>query len=115
MVCPRCVIILRKKKQCCSPKINGGGGWGIFNAIFGWQNSATYGTVISYNMYWIAIIAGFVLLRYKEKTGHWPLMKAKARTEGSGSDSTSEETGVVSQPRMSDDKKVEISVSNASS
>lgn len=114
MICPKCVIMLRKK-QCCSPQINGGGGWGIFNAIFGWQNSATYGTVISYNMYWIAVIAGFVLLRYKEKTGHWPLMRAKARSERQGSDSTSEEAGVVPLPRVPDDKKMEISVSNASS
>jgi len=62
--------------NCCSPEFNGGGGWGIFNALFGWTNSATYGTVISYNMYWIAIVAGFLSLRYRETRGHWPLMKA---------------------------------------
>lgn len=66
-------------------------------------------------MYWIAIITGFVLLRYKEKTGHWPLMKAKARPELPGSDSTSEEAGVIALPRATHDKKIEISVSNASS
>jgi high-affinity iron transporter len=59
--------------------LNGGGGWGIFNAILGWQNSATYGSVISYNMYWIAVIAGFLAMRYKEVKGNWPLMKAKRR------------------------------------
>jgi high-affinity iron transporter len=61
--------------------LNGGGGWGIFNAILGWQNSATYGSVISYNVYWIAVIIGFLLLRYKETTGHLPFMKAKAAKE----------------------------------
>lgn len=59
--------------------MNGGSGWGVFNAILGWQNSATYGSVISYNVYWIAVIIAFVLLRYEETTGHWPLMNARAR------------------------------------
>lgn len=60
-----------------NPELNGGGGWGIFNAILGWQNSATYGSVISYNLYWIAVISGFLAMRYKEVKGYWPLMKAK--------------------------------------
>jgi len=64
--------------NCCNPELNGGGGWGIFNALFGWQNSATYGSVIGYDVYWIFVILGFVALRYKEKKGHWPFMKAKA-------------------------------------
>jgi high-affinity iron transporter len=33
--------------------------------------------VISYNVYWIAVIIGFLLLRYKETKGHLPFMKAK--------------------------------------
>lgn len=63
--------------KCCSPLINGGGGWGIFNAVFGWQNSATYGSIITYNLYWIVVSISFVAMHYQEKTGHWPLMKAK--------------------------------------
>jgi high-affinity iron transporter len=63
--------------NCCNPQINGGGGWGIFNAIFGWQNSATYGSAISYNMYWIIVILTFLAMRYNETHGHWPLMKSK--------------------------------------
>lgn len=63
--------------QFGNPEWNGGGGWGIFNAILGWQNSATYGSVISYNLYWIAVISGFLAMRYKEVKGHWPLVKAK--------------------------------------
>jgi high-affinity iron transporter len=77
--------------QCCNPEINGGGGWGIFNAILGWQNSATYGSVLSYNFYWIVIILAFVAMRYHEKNGHWPLMKSKGHPEpgrsGSGESS----------------------------
>ncbi|KAI1914122.1 high-affinity iron permease [Ophidiomyces ophidiicola] len=64
--------------NCCSPQFNGGGGWGVFNALFGWTNSATYGTVLSYNFYWIAVIVGFLALMYREKKGHWPLQKPKA-------------------------------------
>ncbi|KAI9818621.1 MAG: hypothetical protein M1832_004394 [Thelocarpon impressellum] len=67
--------------NCCSPNLNGGGGWGIFNALFGWTNSATYGTVISYNLYWVVIILVFLAMRYNEKVGHWPFWAPKA---GSG-------------------------------
>lgn len=41
--------------------------WGIFNSLLGWQNSATYGSVISYNVYWIAVIIGFIFLGWKER------------------------------------------------
>lgn len=65
--------------NCCSPELNGGGGWGVFNALFGWTNSATYGSVISYNLYWVAVISMFLCMRYFEKKGHWPLMKPKTK------------------------------------
>jgi high-affinity iron transporter len=61
--------ILLTRQQCCSPLENGDGGWGIFNSLFGWQNSATYGSVISYNLYWVAVIAGFMFLGWKERKG----------------------------------------------
>ena len=64
--------------NCCSPSLNGGGGWGVFNSILGWQNSATYGTIISYNLYWLVVIVAFVTLRYRETNGRWPLMKPRA-------------------------------------
>ncbi|EAW14722.1 FTR1 family protein [Aspergillus clavatus NRRL 1] len=60
--------------NCCSPLINGGGGWGIFNAILGWTNSATYGSVISYNLYWLAVIICFIAMRHKERHGSLPLL-----------------------------------------
>ncbi|KAF5093779.1 hypothetical protein D0Z03_002290 [Geotrichum reessii] len=53
--------------NCCNPET--GRGWDIFNALFGWQNSATYGSVISYNVYWIFIIAMFLGLLWVEKRG----------------------------------------------
>ncbi|OCT50135.1 Plasma membrane iron permease [Cladophialophora carrionii] len=64
--------------NCCNPELNGGGGWGIFNALLGWQNSATYGSVIGYNVFWIVTIIGFVVMRFQEKKGHLPFMKKNA-------------------------------------
>jgi high-affinity iron transporter len=63
--------------NCCNAEINGGGGWGIFNALFGWENSATYGSVISYNLYWIVVSVGFLIMGYNERRGHWPFMKPR--------------------------------------
>ncbi|KAI8634434.1 iron permease FTR1 family protein [Xylariaceae sp. FL1651] len=83
--------------NCCSPELNGGGGWGIFNAILGWTNSATYGSVISYNVYWIAIITALVVMRYRELKGHWPLL---AGTKGSDHDESSEVSDADSSTRQ---------------
>jgi high-affinity iron transporter len=76
--------------NCCNAEIDGGGGWGVFNSLLGWQSSATLGSVISYNLYWLAVIAMFLCMRFHEGHGRWPLMKAKAKNseEGSGSGTT---------------------------
>ncbi|KAL1302667.1 hypothetical protein AAFC00_003032 [Neodothiora populina] len=71
--------------NCCNPELNGGGGWGIFNAIFGWTNSATYGSVLSYNLYWLVVIISFVTMRYKENTGHLPFLKSSTKAKSSDS------------------------------
>lgn len=60
-----------------NPYLNGGGGWGVFNTLVGWQNSATYGSVISYNCYWVTVIIGFLIMRYKEFHGYYPFRKPK--------------------------------------
>ena len=84
--------------------MNGGGGWGIFNAIFGWQNSATYGSVLSYNFYWIAVIIAFLAMRYNEKKGHWPLMKQKAApSERAASESSNSDGASITYPAKSVD------------
>ncbi|KAK6456317.1 plasma membrane iron permease [Scheffersomyces xylosifermentans] len=59
--------------NCCNPEIDNG--WDVFNALLGWQNSATYGSVISYNIYWLFIIVTISLMLYEEKTGHLPFLK----------------------------------------
>jgi hypothetical protein len=50
-----------------NPEItDGNGGWMIFNAILGWNNTATYGSVLSYVFYWIAIFVALVYQKWKE-------------------------------------------------
>ncbi|KAI9316825.1 iron permease FTR1/Fip1/EfeU [Dichotomocladium elegans] len=43
------------------------GGWKIFNAILGWNNTATYGTIISYCLYWLLVSLTLVRMHYKER------------------------------------------------
>ena len=53
--------------DCCNPENNfDSSGWTIFGAIFGWTNSATVGSVLSYIFYWLAVIAVLVFLKFKE-------------------------------------------------
>jgi high-affinity iron transporter len=60
--------------NCCNPELGGGGGWGIFNALLGWTNSATYGSVISYNLYWVCVMVGYGLMMYRERRGPIPFL-----------------------------------------
>lgn len=89
------------------PRINGGYGWGIFNGILGWTNSATYSTVISNNMYWICVSSAFVLMRYREVKGHWPLRKPKhsdALEPASAEEGSPSGSGVVDVERVNDNQ-----------
>ena len=53
--------------DCCNPENNyDNGGWMIFNAIFGWTNSASVGTVLAYVFYWLAVIAALVRMKWRE-------------------------------------------------
>jgi len=53
--------------DCCSPKNPfDTSGWTFFSALFGWNNNATLGTVLSYVFYWIAVIVTLVYLKFKE-------------------------------------------------
>lgn len=50
------------------------GFWVILTALFGWTNSATYGSVISYNLFWLAIICMFKAMHVIEKRGYLPFI-----------------------------------------
>lgn len=66
--------------NCCNGELQDDGAfWMLMTAILGWTNSATFGSVISYNLYWIAIIATFYLLIYEEKNGKLPFPESWQR------------------------------------
>ncbi|ODV96500.1 hypothetical protein PACTADRAFT_2793 [Pachysolen tannophilus NRRL Y-2460] len=62
--------------NCCNPEIDNG--WDIFNSLLGWQNSATYGSVISYNVYWGFLILILQIMQYEERNDHLPFCKLKS-------------------------------------
>ncbi|KAL6720514.1 high-affinity iron permease [Lecanora helva] len=92
--------------NCCNPEIGGGGGWGIFNALFGWQNSATYGSVIAYNLYWVVVIIAFLAMRRNERQGHWSLMKKTTPPEKIDPSSSDEEADVDSTKKDTEGSNV---------
>jgi high-affinity iron transporter len=59
--------------NCCNPEVDNG--WDVFQAILGWQNSGTYGSIIGYNVYWIAIVLAVVGMMYQERHGNLPGQK----------------------------------------
>ncbi|KAK2008338.1 iron permease FTR1 family protein [Colletotrichum eremochloae] len=83
--------------NCCNPDLNGGGFWGIFNAVLGWQNSATVGSVVSYNLYWVAVAAGFFAMICKEK-GYWPYNKRDKPQRQQGGREPDDQQPLLSRP-----------------
>lgn len=64
--------------NCCNGELQDDGAfWMIATAIFGWTNSATYGSVISYILYWVVVICMFSSLLYEEKHGYLPILPVK--------------------------------------
>ncbi|TXT15962.1 hypothetical protein VHUM_00465 [Vanrija humicola] len=47
-----------------SPTTNGG--WQIFNAILGWNNTATLGTILIYVFYWLVVIVALIYNKWTE-------------------------------------------------
>lgn len=67
----------------------------IFNALLGWQNSATYGSVISYNVYWWVIIGMFYSMWYKEQHGVLPFIPVEIQKKLRLVRSVERESGLV--------------------
>ncbi|KAH3682903.1 hypothetical protein WICPIJ_006136, partial [Wickerhamomyces pijperi] len=61
--------------NCCSG-INDGG-WMLLNALVGWNNTATYGSVLSYNLYWLFIVLMLRVKLYEERHGYLPFIPIK--------------------------------------
>lgn len=81
--------------NCCNSQTDGP--WMIFNALLGWQNSATYGSVIAYNFYWWVIILAFYSMWYKEKRGILPFIPVKLQKKLQLMRSVGLENGLVEQ------------------
>ncbi|KAK7434373.1 high-affinity iron permease [Stygiomarasmius scandens] len=98
--------------DCCNPDDNlDNSGWSVFNAIFGWTNNGTLGTILSYVFYWIAVMVTLLVMKYHEgrtkvlgyesaagarrrvrrekqsvQTGAHDHERSQSKTSGSGSD-----------------------------
>ncbi|KAF9154977.1 high-affinity iron permease [Mortierella sp. AD011] len=53
--------------QCCNPNDPNSGGWAFFNAVLGWSNVASIGTILSYILYWFAIMAALTFLKLRRR------------------------------------------------
>lgn len=61
--------------NCCNGEMaEDGVWWMLFTAVFGWTNSATYGSVLGYIFYWVMAIGVFGALRFEERHGRLPLV-----------------------------------------
>ncbi|CAE6469737.1 unnamed protein product [Rhizoctonia solani] len=67
--------------DCCNPENKlDAKGWAVFNAILGWSNNGSIGTVISYIAYWL--IAIFALVRMKHREGRTTIVDKFVNTTG---------------------------------
>ncbi|KAI0463309.1 hypothetical protein LJB42_003331 [Komagataella kurtzmanii] len=58
--------------NCCNGLTDGG--WMLLNALVGWTNSATYGSVISYIAFWVFIVASLKVRLFRERNGYLPFI-----------------------------------------
>lgn len=64
--------------NCCNGELQEDGPfWMVVTAVFGWTNSATYGSVASYIFYWVVVIIAFGSLIYEEANGYLPVVPLK--------------------------------------
>jgi len=61
--------------NCCNGLRDGW--WMVANAIVGWTNTATYGSVGSYLAYWLLVSLWLRLRLYEERNGYFPLIPIK--------------------------------------
>ncbi|KAH7387649.1 hypothetical protein KP509_16G034500 [Ceratopteris richardii] len=51
------------KLRCCDP--DGNNVWSLLQALVGWRNEATRGTLSAYIVYWVVVLLALLFLRYK--------------------------------------------------
>ncbi|KAJ9107945.1 hypothetical protein QFC19_002688 [Naganishia cerealis] len=89
------------------------GGWQIFNAIFGWNNNASIGTILGYCMYWIAIMVALIYIKWSEgrvtffgygsKAHHRMVARRTERETSANSDAKAPVTGPSDAARRDSD------------
>ncbi|KAJ3110218.1 hypothetical protein HK100_003112, partial [Physocladia obscura] len=52
---------------CCNPDVNTEGGWQFFNALLGWTNSPTIGSVVAYVVYWMFVVLVLVTVKVMDR------------------------------------------------
>lgn len=52
---------------CCDPKNNDAGFAQLMNALFGWSNVASIGSVVCYIGYWLIVIVALVYMKQKQR------------------------------------------------
>jgi len=60
---------------------NKGGGWSIFNAILGWNNTASLGAILCYAFYWIVAAGILIYLKWSEGRSTFFGLKSRAYKE----------------------------------
>ncbi|KAJ3202515.1 ATPase with role in protein import into the ER [Entophlyctis luteolus] len=53
--------------DCCNPDDTNAGGWQLFQAILGWTNSPTIGSILGYILYWLLIAGALVWMKLAER------------------------------------------------
>ncbi|KAF9123758.1 high-affinity iron permease [Mortierella sp. 14UC] len=88
--------------SCCDPKNNDLGGWQLFNALFGWSNIGSIGSVVCYIGYWLIVICVLVYMKLKRRR------IARANALRAVHDSSSNSSGDKQSLELEDEKKVPI-------
>lgn len=104
--------------DCCNPE--GNDGWGIFNAILGWSNTAYLGSVIAYCLYWGVLVVFILYYRHqdiksaRESIEEKSLIEPLEMEDGSVQKSNTLEEVSLGKEEASNDVE-EKDISNASS
>ncbi|KAI8618006.1 iron permease FTR1 family-domain-containing protein [Chytriomyces sp. MP71] len=53
--------------SCCDPNNRSAGGWQLLNAVFGWTNSPTVGSIVSYILFWLLMSLTLVVMKLMDR------------------------------------------------
>ncbi|KAG0055292.1 hypothetical protein BGZ83_009050 [Gryganskiella cystojenkinii] len=85
---------------CCDPNNNNAGGWQLLNALVGWSNVASIGTIVGYICYWFVVIGWLVFMKIRRR-------QRARRALASGAYDSPEETSLEEKNTVMFDEKKE--------